>query len=508
MRRGSAGASAVLLPLALCVMLVATALAAQQVVASAAATTTLPGNDWTEYVHDASGSSYTDESIVTPSNAQQLAGQGGWPVSLGGATSAQPVIANQLVYEGSWNGAETAMCEVACAQHPAGYVMWSTQLGQDSKRSCNPQMVGVASTPALATVTLQGASAPSSVLYVGGGGNLVPAGVSTGASVFALDATTGAIKWQRVVGPAPGHFVWSSPVVFTPQQATHPSVFIGVSSFGDCPLVQGKVMELDATSGAVEHVFRTVPNGCTGGGVWGTPSIDSVTGMLYVATGNNGSCSSSEPYATSLLELNARTLALVSSWQVPASQQVSDSDFGSVPTLFSGTVTPGGTPRSLVGIGNKNGRFYVFDRTDIGAGPLATLQISNGGSCPQCGQGTIAPAAWDGQQLYVGGGSWSDGTTTHRGVVHAFNSDNLATPVWSAGLDSGPVLGALVASPGLCMLTDGDLVIMLRTDTGQVVFSAPNSSSSTFDAPPALAHGVLYAADMSGSMHAWSLNGT
>ena len=70
-------------------------------------------------------------------------------------------------------------------------------------------------------------------------------------------------------------FVWSSPAVFGN------SVYIGVASFGDCPLVQGQLLQLDRITGALQHTFNVVPNGCTGGGVWGSPTIDAAAGTIY-----------------------------------------------------------------------------------------------------------------------------------------------------------------------------------------------------------------------------------
>src|SRR5947209_4530160 len=106
-----------------------------------------------------------------------------------------------------------------------------------------------------------------------------------------------------------------------------------MASFGDCPLVQGQLIQMNASTGQVQHIFNVVPNGCTGGGVWGSPSIDAVNNTLYFATGNDGSCSTSEPYTTALVELSASDLSFRGSWQLPSSVRVIDSDFGSTPTL-------------------------------------------------------------------------------------------------------------------------------------------------------------------------------
>src|SRR4029077_1007930 len=141
------------------------------------------------------------------------------------------------------------------------------------------------------------------------------------------------------------------------------SVYVGVASYGDCPLVQGQVVQLDAASGNIQNIFDVVPSGCTGGSVWGSPTIDQSDGSLYVATGNPGSCSSPHPYTEALVKLRASDLSVLGQWQSLKAEKATAGYFGAAPTLSSATVTPGGTVRSLVGVPNKNGTYYVFDRS-------------------------------------------------------------------------------------------------------------------------------------------------
>ena len=143
----------------------------------------------------------------------------------------------------------------------------------------DPPEAGIASTATITTDVPVGAA--TSVLYVGGGDS----------KVYALNAATGAVLWSYTVGANPDYFVWSSPAVFGN------SVYIGVASFGDCPLVQGQLLQLNRITGALQNTFNVVPNGCTGGGVWGSPTIDAAAGTIYFNTGNAGDCTSSEPLA-------------------------------------------------------------------------------------------------------------------------------------------------------------------------------------------------------------------
>src|SRR6185437_7907543 len=90
------------------------------------------------------------------------------------------------------------------------------------------------------------------ILLVGGGN----------ATFYALNAQTGKILWSHRLGTSPSHFIWSSPVV------NNGHVYVGLSSFGDCPLVPGQLFDLDQNHGTVNHIFNVVPNGCLGGGLW------------------------------------------------------------------------------------------------------------------------------------------------------------------------------------------------------------------------------------------------
>ncbi len=470
------------------------------------------GSDWPTYLSDKTGDGFTPEAMITPGNAPTLKARAGWPVHLAGTISAQAVVTNGFIYQGTWAGYEYALCETACDGHPPGFVQWRTDLGKSSTTLCETANIGIASTAAVATVTLAGSTGPSSVLFVGGGGNTVPAGINPGASVFALDALTGAVKWQTVLGPSPATFIWSSPVVHTPVGASVPSIYVGVASFDDCPLVRGAMVQIDATTGTVQHTFYVVPSGCVGGGIWGSPSFDSVSDSLFIATGNADHCTSPEPNAPALLKLRATDLALMNKWQVPAAELTDDPDFGSVPTLFRGTVTPGGTSRALVGIANKNGIYYVLDRNNLAGGPLIRIQIAQPGPCPDCGDGSIAPSAYDGHTVYIAGGRSQYGSRTVPGVLRAFDPNNMSRPLWQHSMNLGPVLGSVTAAPGLVVVGEGTSIVMVQSVDGKTVFThsvntVGTSSPAKFYAPPTIAHGVLYEGDTHAYLYAYSLNG-
>src|SRR5450631_615611 len=113
-----------------------------------------PTTDWPEYLHDASGTGFTSETLISPSNASSLKPKTGWPVALTngavcppGTTDicsnlifSQPVVATvggaTLVYAGSWNGSEFALCASSCAvgssTYTTGQVVWKSYLGRNS----------------------------------------------------------------------------------------------------------------------------------------------------------------------------------------------------------------------------------------------------------------------------------------------------------------------------------------------------------------------------------------
>jgi outer membrane protein assembly factor BamB len=458
----------------------------------------VPGNDWLRYGFDASGNGFTPETIITSANAAALRPAPRWPVPVGAGGATQPIVANELVYFGSWDGHEYAVPSVG-GTRPG----WSTYLGRTDAGDCGGG--GVAGAGAIASVKLPGEDVPRSLLFVGGGGTDAVGGGQ--ARMFALDALTGAVVWQTPIGDAPSTFIWSSPVVYTHTVggAEQTDVYVGISSFSDCPLVVGGIVELDAATGAIVHRFDAVPSGCTGASVWGSITIDAGDGSLYASTGNAGPCDQDEPYAVALLKLQASDLSLVDKWQIPPEEQArADPDFGSMPTLFEGTISPGGAMRPLVGIANKNGIYYVFDRGSLGSGPVAQLTIAKSGSDPENGDGSISPSAYDGNLVYVAGGTTTIGGMEYRGSVRAYNPDDFGAPVWERGIPEGPVIASVSAAPGIVAVGAGSYTYVLSSKDGSVLFRAGTDQPTVFWGAPSISHGTLYEGDAGGLLHAYT----
>lgn len=449
---------------------------------AAFASTPLPAQaaagDWPTYLMNNARHGYnSSETIINQTSAPNLKLH--WTHSTGGAISTQPVEANGLIYWGSWDGYEHAT-DLNNAK------VWAINLGQTTDTSCNPPTVGVASTATIGSVTINGTA--TSVDFVGGGNG----------NFYALNATTGAIIWQTPLGSSPSHFLWSSPALY------NGSIYEGMASFGDCPLVQGQLIQMNATTGQVQHIFNTVPNGCTGAGVWGSPTIDTAHNTVYFATGNaDNTCPTAEPYSTALVELNVSDLSFINYWQLPSAERVPDSDFGTTPTLFHATIN--GVSHELVGMQNKNGKYYTFDRANIGTGPLWRATIAVGGACPQCGQGGISPSAWDGKTLYVAGGNTTINGSSCQGSLRALNPATGAF-LWEHCLSSGPVLGAVTAVPGVLAVGQGTYLMVVAASTGQTLFRYQDTNSgSLYYGAASISNGVLYIGNQDGLLSAFGL---
>ena len=354
----------------------------------------------------------------------------------------QPIVSNGLVYWGSNDGNERAT-------DTSGNLVWQTNLGRTSPPACtDPPDFGISSTPTITTdVPVGGAT---SVLYVGGGNS----------KLYALNAATGAVLWSYDVGGNPDTFIWDSPLVYGN------SVYIGVSSFGDCPLTQGQVLQLNRVTGALQNTFNVVPNGCTGGGVWSSPTLDAAAGTIYFTTGTPSPDCPSTPGGPSMYELRTSDLSLVGSWTIPLAQQTFDADFGATPTLFNGVI--GGQSVPLVGAIDKNGIFYAFKRDALPSGPVWQTRIATGGANPTTGNGPIAPAAFDGTTLYVGG----DNTSGCSGTVNALNPSTGAF-IWKhCFTDGGFVEGAVtVTSGGVVAVGEGNNIALVSAASGASLFT-------------------------------------
>ena len=421
--------------------------------------------DWPTYLGDNGHSGFNSaETIINSSTAPNLKLH--WSRSLGKKISSQPVEANGMIYWGSWDGLEHA------SNLSNGKDKWATNLGQTT--DCKRVVLGVLSTATVATISVGGV--PTTAVFVAGGNN----------TLYALDANLGTIIWQTPLGFPSSSFIYSSPTIYSG------SIYIGISGNADCSHVQGQLVRVNATTGIVQGTFNVVPNGCMGGSVWSSPTIDQATNMLYFSTGENSHCSQKETLATALVELDATSLSLIGSWQVPSKQRINDGDFGSSPTLFSATI--GATSYMMVGLENKNGYYYAFDRSNISAGPLWQVQLA---TTPGP---SSASSAWDGTTLYVAAGTAPVGSCA--GTLSALDPSS-GSINWQDCLNYD-ARGGVTAVPGLIELGVGNTLTIFDATNGNPLFNFTDTKkSSDFLGPGSISNGILYHANMDGILYAF-----
>jgi polyvinyl alcohol dehydrogenase (cytochrome) len=436
--------------------------------------------DWPTYLGSNARTGYNgSETTLTAANFGTLPTTPKWTVHTGGPVSTQAVVANNLVYWGSWDG-------WMHARTFAGVDKWDMFLGHE-----NPPCIayvsppGIVSTPTVVTTTVKqnGSNVNKSVMFVGG-----PDG-----RVYALDALTGTKIWSSPVlgGSSPPNYLWSSLAYF------NGSLFIGIASYGDCPIVQGKFVKLDALTGQSVQSFSVV-TACAEAGIWSSPAVDESTGMVYIPTGGyNGSCGM-QPYTSSILEFRASDFTLQHHWQVPNNLNVFDGDFGTTPILFDYTIN--GTPRHLLGVVAKSGNYFVLDRDTLTL--VWVTKIAVAGDDPPSNFGSISPSSFDGTTLYVAGGKTTINGTSCIGSVSALNPATGAFK-WRHCLNSAAVLGAVTGIPGVIIVGQGTDINVINAVSGQTIWFFRDPQGGRVYAGATVTNGMMFTSNNNGNFYAW-----
>jgi len=257
---------------------------------------------------------------------------------------------------------------------------------------------------------------------IDGGPNGLAAGYgriygSTDRTAFALDARTGRLVWQVQLGDPPARQVDIAPVVA--------NGLVYTSTIGLPPGGKGTIYALDAATGRPRWSFNTVPGRWTvpieagGGGAWWPLSVDAA-GRVYAGISNpypyggnrkhpNGAAYlGAALYTDSLLVLDGMTGKLAWYDQVTA-HDVRDYDLSDSPILARQRVA--GKVRDVVYGAGKAGVVYAWDRgtgqrlwqTAVGRhendrGSLPRQQVT---VCPGLLGGIETPMAYAGGRLFV-----------------------------------------------------------------------------------------------------------
>ena len=420
--------------------------------------------DWPSYGHDAQRTGVSADTTLSPANASQLTVR--WKFKTGGVIASSPTVVNGVAYVGSWDGYEYAL------NAANGTLIWRTNLGITSAPNCNPTAAGVTS---VATVQ-------NGVVYVGGGD----------AYWYALNASTGAVLWKVYTGDnsaSGGHYNWASPLI------ANGYAYIGIASFGDCPLVPGQLLQVSLTTHQVVNTATFVPTGQTGGGIWTSPTLDATGKTVFVTTGTATNDVTQQPYAQAMVALDAGTLAIKGGWRIPPAQAVPDSDWGTTPNVF-----PDGHGTNLVAGADKNGYLYAYDQANIAAGPLWQVKVGDGGSSPQYGTGMISTGAFGNGQLYFASGNVTVNGTKYGGSVSALDPFTGAY-LWRHYTPQA-IVPALAYVNGLVIAGAGSTLDVLNASTGAQLYQY--TTGGQLYGHPSVANGQIFEGSTDGYVYAFA----
>ena len=196
-------------------------------------------------------------------------------------------------------------------------------------------------------------------------------------TAVSLDAATGKQRWTRkLTGEDVSNWSTSAPIVVKNQ------VLVGVG--GDSPVgsTQGFLESLDPETGASQWKWATTPGpgepgietwpnpevaARSSGAPWQPPTYDPELNLVYVTTGqatptyNGKGREGANLYTCSVVALNADTGKMVWYYQF-SPHDTHDWDATEVAVLVDGSLN--GQPRKLLAQANRNGYFFLLDRTN------------------------------------------------------------------------------------------------------------------------------------------------
>jgi polyvinyl alcohol dehydrogenase (cytochrome) len=491
------------------------------------------GLDWPMFGQNtANTASNSSEAKISANNVNRL--QPNWTFTTGGDVTARAAVVNGVAYFPDWAGSLYAVNAIN------GKQIWSHKLSY----------YGLAA----GTVSRTSPAVVNGIVYVGT--QWVPSG-PTG-WLLAIDAKTGDLKWM--VQPDTSN---SFPVITGSPAVANGIVYVSMTSNEEfaaslvpgyqCCSVSGSVVAVSASTGAKIWQTFTVPQGYSGGAVWGSnPVVDEARGTVFVGTGNNYShptdpaylacvtngsghgnqkieadCLSPRNYADSILALDMNTGAVkwatrLMNWNQPyvagsddwntdcipgfgsgqncppplpsTQNQVQptgpDFDFGSAPNEITYQTSNG--PKTIIGAGQKSGIYYALD-PDTGK-VLWQTQVGPGSSLGGIEWGS----ATDGKRVYVAIANlfaipYSAGSAGSWAALDPATGAILwqkADP--NGAIDIGPmtVANGVVYAPSMGTNASAPTMFALDAANGNTLWSfAPGSS---VNAGATIVNGVVY----------------
>jgi len=299
--------------------------------------------DWAGYNGDPGGNRYTTLSEITPANVSKLGPKWIFNLPNTGRLQLTPVVVGGMMYVPAPN-------ECYALDAGSGREIWHYRRAR--------------------TQGLRGADANRGVAVAG---DRVFMGTDN-AHLIAIDRFTGKLLWDTETADwRQSYFSTSAPLAFGNLVVTG----VGGGEHG----ARGFLAAYDQTTGKEAWRFWTVPlpgeensetwqgKGIQHGGAptWFTGTYDSAADVLYWPTGNPSAeyygddRAGDNLYSDSILALDAKTGKLKWYYQFTP-HDLWDWDATETPVLIDAQWE--GKPRKLLLHGNRNGFFYVLDRTD------------------------------------------------------------------------------------------------------------------------------------------------
>jgi alcohol dehydrogenase (cytochrome c) len=300
---------------------------------------------WLTYSGGYDGARYSALDQINRANVQRLSLQWVFQTGVRGSHETTPLVVDGVMY------LTTPQNHAFALDVRTGRPLWQYErsLPKEMSLCCGPQNRGFA--------------ALGDKVFMG----------TLDAHVVALDAKTGRVLWDVAAADADkGYSFTGAPL------AVKNKIIIGVAGgeYG----IRGFLDAYDADTGARAWRFYTVPGEGEKGNdtwkgdswkrggapTWVTGSYDAELNTVYWGTGNPGpqmygaNRAGDNLYSDSLLALDPDTGSLKWYFQFTP-HDVHDWDSTHTPILFNDTIA--GQPRKLVAVPNRNGFFYVLDRT-------------------------------------------------------------------------------------------------------------------------------------------------
>jgi alcohol dehydrogenase (cytochrome c) len=439
------------------------------------------GAEWEGYNKSLDGERYSPLSQINTGNAADLVETCRVPIAKGGSFQAGLLMVGDTIY--ATTVTDTVAIDIASCK-----IKWR-HVFQRGRAGAYPVNRGVA--------------------YLNG---RVYRGTDDG-HLIAIDADTGKVAWDNVVGdPRLGECITSAPIAWNGLVITGTAM----SDLG----VRGRIMAFDALSGREVWRFLTVPStgheGAKswrntasaihgGGGTWSTFTIDPVTNELFIPVGNPvpdllpAARPGENLFTNSVLVLDALTGNL-KWWYQLAPFDGLDHDLGAAPMLYRNNRN-----EDMVAAAGKDGYLHLVNRdthklyiktsvTTVDKIP-AVPTPEGVRSCP----GFLGGVEWNGpafdaerMTIFVGavdycsvvkshpgstwvpggdnmGGSFNQGTEPATGWISAIDADSGAVR-WKFHAQA-PVLGGLTPTAG-GVLFAGDnagTFYVFNSTTGEVL---------------------------------------